>query len=144
MEFIRIHPDSIYYNVQDFSIKNSQTYVRISFYWLFQMEYQNIMNMKCIKCLNPEFERNHSTACINCWEVVIDDDIAIQSVKMISTEQLIKATFEIGKLFNLCSNNCSIDLSHFCENIIQNVSPKEMAYAVNYRWSPIFTKLGDL
>lgn len=140
MDFLGKHPVAVYYDVQDLAIKHSQTLVWIGFYWLIQTEYQNIMKLKCIKCKNPEFKRNHSTACIHCWEVVIDDEIATQSVKMISTERLNQASLEIGKLFNFPVRN----LRCFCENTITNISPRELAHALNYKWSPIFTKLGRL
>lgn len=107
-----------------------------AFYWLFQHEYQKIMSTKCIKCLKPELILNHSSACVYYFEVVIHDVIAQEALSLIGPNRLKKAAIDLGQFFNVDKLS---DIS--IHELLNNVSPKELARAVNYKFSPVFTKL---
>lgn len=98
--------------------------------------------MQCIKCSNPNIKLNHSTTCIYYWEVAIDENVISQVLNQIDTKRLKKATIEIGKLFNVKIDK--LVQSDISEKIIENVSPRDLAYAISYKFSPVFTKIGKL
>lgn len=119
--------------------KNPQVLTWRAFYWIFQHEYQKIMSKECLKCLRPEMNVNHSSACVYYFEVVIDDVIAQKALLLISANRLKNTTIDVAKLFNLAEDHLMTEA--FYDHVLKNVTPKHFARAVNYKFRPVFTKL---